>query len=136
MAEFIQQQIQIVFQPVLLHMVQQLSERVVAAPPQTLSLATFEATRQNEHWFYRHDSAEDKESKVTESKKISGKRNQEIYWWFTQLCLVFRGKPRTHVIEEDRVVYVLSYLTRASESWAMPLLQALDEGHQHELLYD
>ena len=37
---------------------------------------------------------------------------------------------------QDKVAYALSYMTRVAQNWAMPLLQALDEEREHELLVD
>ena len=34
------------------------------------------------------------------------------------------------------MAYALSYMTGAAQNWAMPLLQALDEEREHELLVD
>ena len=39
-------------------------------------------------------------------------------------------------MEEDKVAYALSYIDGAAQNWAMPILQALDEGCVHELLVD
>lgn len=57
-----------------------------------------------------------------------------MYKWFAQLRMVFRGKPRLYRSNEDKITYALSYLTGAAQNWAMPILQALDEGCYHELL--
>ena len=35
----------------------------------------------------------DKESKVAQPEKFLGKRGNEVYHWFTQLRLMFHGKP-------------------------------------------
>jgi len=53
-----------------------------------------------------------------------------------QLRLVFRGKPRTYCKDKDKIAFALSYMIGAAQSWAMPILQALDEGRPHELLQD
>jgi len=37
-------------------------------------------------------------------------------------------------LEEDKIAYAFSYMTRAAQNWAMPILQALDEGHHYNLL--
>ena len=34
------------------------------------------------------------------------------------------------------MAYALFYMTRAAQNWTMPLLQALDEEREHELLVD
>ena len=78
--------------------------------------------------------ASEKESKVAELDKFTGKRGGEVYRWFAQLRLVFRGKPRSYQSDEDKIAYALSYMSGAAQNWAMPLLQALDEGRSHELL--
>lgn len=71
---------------------------------------------------------------MADPEKFSGKKGNEIYRWFAQLRLVFRGKPRTYNSDADKVAYALSYMTGAAQNWAMPLLQALDEEREHELL--
>ena len=76
--------------------------------------------------------AEYQESKVAEPERFSEKKGNEVYRWFVQLRLVFRGKPRTY--SSDKVAYALSYMSGAALNWAMLLLQALDEGHGHDLL--
>ena len=63
-----------------------------------------------------------KESKVVEPEKFFGKKGNKVYCWFTQLQLVFRGKPRTSKSDADKVAYALSYMTGAVQNWAMPLL--------------
>lgn len=75
-------------------------------------------------------------SKVAEPDKFSGKKGNEVYRWLAQLRLVFRGKPRTYNCDADKVAYALSYMTGSAQNWAMPLLQALDEGRDHVLLED
>lgn len=79
---------------------------------------------------------DNRESKVAKPERFSGKKGNEVYRWLAQLRLVFRGKPRTYSSDSDKVAYALSYMSRAAQNWAMPLLQALDEGHEHELLED
>ena len=37
-------------------------------------------------------------------------------------------------MDEDKVAFALSYMTGVAQNWAMPILQALDEGCHHELL--
>ena len=73
-------------------------------------------------------------SKVAQSEKFSGKSGNELYCWFAQLRLVFRGKPQSYHSDADKVAFALSYVAGAAQNWAMPLLQALDEGQEHELL--
>jgi len=73
---------------------------------------------------------------VANPEKFTRKKGNEVYRWFAQLRLVFRGKPRTYHIGADKVAFALSYMAGAAQSWAMPLLQALDEGREHELLED
>ena len=75
-----------------------------------------------------------KESKVAPPEKFSRKKGGEVYRWFAQLRLVFRGKPQSYRLDEDKVAFALSYMTGAAQNWAMPILQALDEGRHHELL--
>ena len=48
--------------------------------------------------------------------------------------LVFRGKPQSYRLDEDKVAFALSYMTGVAQNWAMPILQALDEGCHHKLL--
>lgn len=128
-AEFIWQQIQIVFQSALPHIVQQIAEQAPSLPSsQTISHDPSRSGRSDEV------GNRERESKVAEPEKFSGKRSGEVYRWFAQLRLVFRGKPRTYKSDEDKVAYALSYMSGAAQSWAMPLLQALDEGRSHELL--
>lgn len=133
-AEFIQQQIQIVFQSALPHMVQQISERAMALPSQPSSFVAIQPTGQDPQRSEKFTGVGERELKVAEPEKFSGKRNGEVYRWFAQLRLVFRGKPHTYQHDEDKVAYALSYLTGAAQSWAMPLLQALYEGRGHVLL--
>lgn len=38
--------------------------------------------------------------------------------------------------DADKVAFALSYMTGSAQNWAMPLLQALDEGKKHNLLED
>lgn len=59
-----------------------------------------------------------------------------VYKWFAQLCLVFCCKPRTYHCDEDKVAFALFYMTGVAQNWAMLILQALDEGHHHDLLVD
>jgi len=75
-----------------------------------------------------------RESKVAELERFFGKKGNEVYLWFVQLQLVFRKKPRTYHFDANKVAYVLFYMTRVVQNWAMPLLQLLDEGRKHELL--
>jgi len=90
-------------------------------------------TRGNDHDFEGSDMG-NRESKVASLDKFSTKKGREIYHWFTQLWLVFHSKPQTYRSDEEKVAYALSYMTGATQSWAMPILQALDEGCHHELL--
>lgn len=131
-AEFIQRQIEMVFQSAIPHMVYQISEQVT--PPQASTTTT---ARNNERGQHKsgYDETE-KESKVAQPEKFLGKRGGEVYRWFAQIRLVLRGKPRTYKRDEDKVAYALSYMGGAAQSWAMPLLQALDEGRHHALLTD
>ena len=137
LASFIQQQIQNVFQAAIPHLVQELSERATLGPGLVASSTSGEegrAPRRMEE--PRGDGFHIKESKVAEPDKFSGKKGNEVYRWLAQLRLVFRGKPRTYNSDADKVAYALSYMTGAAQNWAMPLLQALDEGRDHELLTD
>ena len=132
-AMFIEQRIQNVLQAALPHMVQQMSEQASIPPPRSAppqgddSMAPRPNTYQNEE---RH-----KESKVAKPEKFAGKKGGEVYKWFAQLRLVFRGN-RSYTTGEDKVAYALSYLTGATQNWAMPILKALDEGQPHPLLQD
>ena len=67
-------------------------------------------------------------------KKNSGKKGGEVYKWFTQIRLVFQGKPRTYHSDEDKIAYALSNMTGATQNWAIRVLQALDKGHHNDLL--
>ena len=63
-----------------------------------------------------------KELKVAKPDKFIGKKGGEVYKWFVQLRLVFRGKPSTYNSDEDKVAYAFSYLTGAAQNWAIPIL--------------
>ena len=135
-AAFIQQQIQSVFQAAVPHMVQQISELAVVRPlPASPSVATqtidlgYERAKSSESM-----GVDNKESKVAPLEKFSGKKRGEVYRWFPQLRLVFCGKPQSYRLDEDKVAFALSYMTGAAQNWAMPILQALDEGRHYELL--
>jgi hypothetical protein len=131
-ATFIQQQIQNVFQAAIPHMVQQISER--ATPPLSTPMQGGDpmVSRPNMYWGEDHRG---KEFKVAKPDKFTGKKGGEVYKWFAQLRLVFRGNPGAYNSDEDKVAYALSYLTGAAQNWAMPILQALDEGRPHDLLH-
>ena len=75
-----------------------------------------------------------KESKVAQLEKFLGKRGNEVYCWFAQLWLVFRGKSRLYHSNADKVAFALLYMAGATRNWTMPLLQTFDEGWEHELL--
>lgn len=135
LVEFIQRQIQTVFQSAIPHLVQQISERATALPAQISPSTAVPSTHQDRHRVEKYElGVSKKESKVAEPEKFTGKRSGEVYRWFAQLRLVFRGKPRTYQSDEDKIAYALSYMSGAAQNWAMPLLQALDEGRSHELL--
>lgn len=129
--EFIQQQIQTVFQSALPHMVHQISERAMApqASPSTTThnIEPGQQRQEKDDWM-------DRESKVAAPDKFVGKKGGEVYRWFAQIRLVFRSKPQMYKHDEDKISYALSYMSGAAQNWAMPLLQALDEGRQHKLL--
>jgi hypothetical protein len=132
-AMFIQQQIQNVFQAAIPHMVQQISER--ATPPLSTPLHGGETAVSTSN-MYGGEYHRGKELKVAKPDKFTGKKGGEVYKWFAQLRLVFRGNPSTYNSDEDKVAYALSYLTGAAQNWAMPILQALDEGRPHDLLHN
>lgn len=136
LATFIQQQIQNVFQAAIPHIVQQISDRVAVVPQQLSPPESSRLDNQIQSKVQGTGEFEyrDKESKVADPEKFSGKKGNEIYRWLAQLRLVFRGKPRTYNSDADKVAYALSYMTGAAQNWAMPLLQALDEEREHELL--
>ena len=67
-------------------------------------------------------------------EKFSRRKGGEIYKCFAQFRLVFQGKPQAYRIDEYKIAYALSYLTGATQNWAMPILQALVEGCHHDLL--
>ena len=127
-AMFIQQQIQNVFQ--IPHMVQQISER--AAPPLPTPLHGGETAVSTSN-MYRGEYHRGKELKVAKLDKFTGKKGGEVYKWFAQLRLVFRGNPSTYNSDEDKVAYALSYLAGAAQNWAMSIFQALDERRPHNL---
>lgn len=133
-AEFIQQQIQLVFRSALPDMVQHLADRATTGLPPTSH--TFRAADQDLQRSRRDDDIgiKEREAKVAEPEKFAGKRGGEVYRWFAQLRLVFIGKPHTYRHDAEKIVYALSYMSGSAQSWAMPLLQALDEGRPHELL--
>lgn len=135
---FIQQQIQSVFQSAIPHLVQQISEQVAAIPRQRSPLTSIRGDERaySRTGGHREPDVESRESKVADPEKFSGKKGNEVYRWFAQLRLVFRGKPRTYSSDADKVAYALSYMTGPAQNWAMPLLQALDEEREHELLTD
>lgn len=138
LATFIQQQIQAVFQAAIPHLVQQISDRATtvlrpASPP--ISVKGGDRIYQGTEGHREFDGSI-RESKVADPERFSGKKGNEVYRWFAQLRLVFRGKPRTYSSDADKVAYALSYMTGAAQNWAMPLLQALDENREHALLVD
>lgn len=137
-AAFIQQQIQLVFQAAIPHIVQQISDRALVPPSPVSPSAAVQRIDRASHGTgqYRDEDFDGKESKVAEPEKFSGKKGGEVYKWFAQLRLVFRGKPRTYRRDEDKITFALSYMTGAAQNWAMPILQALDEGRPHALLVD
>lgn len=83
---------------------------------------------------YNGGSLEDQDSKVATPNKFAKKKGGEVYKWFAQLRLVFQGKRQAYHYDEDKIAYSLSYINGAVQKWAMPILQALDEGRPHELL--
>lgn len=109
-------------------MVQQISERTGGSPSVESSMPTMRASGRVPVSLDEHNSMSlhDKNSKVAAPGKFSGKRGGEVYKWFAQLRLVFRGKPRAYCSEEDKVAYALSYMAGAAQNWAMPILQSLD----------
>lgn len=127
-AAFIQQQVQAAFQAALPHLIQQISEQVVIPPLVESSSAAVRTTDR------AHEQGGEYDCKVAPPEKFSGKKGGEIYKWLAQLRLVFRGKPRAYRTDMDKITFALSYLTGAAQNWAMPVLQALDEGRHHELL--
>jgi hypothetical protein len=133
LAAFVQQQVQAALQSALPHFIQQVADR--ARPSLGSPTSTPEAGGPRQHPG-RHGMRETdyRESKVAEPERFSGKKGNEVYRWFAQLRLVFRGKPRTYNSDADKVAYALSYMSGAAQNWAMPLLQALDEGREHNLL--
>lgn len=135
-AAYIQQQIQAAFEAAIPHIVQQISERTVVSPAVESSMPIASALGRTSGRLdeYNGTGLDDKDSKVAAPDKFNGRRGGEVYKWFAQLRLVFRGKPRAYRSEEDKVAYALSYMAGAAQNWAMPILQALDEGRPHELL--
>ena len=65
---------------------------------------------------YDNVGSESRELKVAAPKKFSGKKGGEVYKWFAQLRLVFRGKPRIYCCNDDKVAYALSYMTSAAQN--------------------
>ena len=57
-----------------------------------------------------------KESKVAPPEKFLGKKGGEVYRWFAQLRLVFRGKPQSYRLDEDKVAFALSYMIGAAQN--------------------
>ena len=102
-------------------MVQQISNRAAAlqVPPPASIRVQCPSHRRSKEYNY-----EGKELKVAAPKKISRKKSGEVYKWFAQLRLVFRGKPRTYHSDEEKIAYALSYMTGVAQNWAMPILQA------------
>lgn len=128
-AAFVQQQVQTVLQATLPQIIQQVTNHTTAKPHQGSPTAAWKFDDAS------HSSElGKKESKVANPERFSGKKGNEVYRWFAQLRLVFRGKPRMYGDDADKVAYALSYMTGASQNWAMPILQALDEGREHVLL--
>lgn len=135
-AAFVQQQVQTVLQAAIPHLVQQIVDQARVGSHQG-SFSDRETDPMHPKAVRGGESEYGcKESKVAEPERFSGKEGNEVYRWFAQLRLVFRGKPRTYSSDADKVAYALSYMTGAAQNWAMPLLQALDEGREHELLED
>jgi hypothetical protein len=71
---------------------------------------------------YRGEDHRGKELKVAKPDKFTGKKGREVYKWFAQLRLVFRGNPGAYNSDKDKVAYALSYLMGAAQNWAMPIL--------------
>lgn len=137
-ATFIQQQVQVVFQTAIPHIVQQIAERAGAQLNEASPSAArrINAPAQTRTGAHDGEGFENRDSKVAAPEKFAGKKGGEVYKWFAQLRLVFRGKPRAYCHDEDKIAYALSYMTGAAQNWAMPILRALDEGRSHALLSD
>ena len=133
---FIQQQIQRVFQTAIPHIIQQISEQNSLQPPSVAPASGMQTAVPTSHGLdqYRGDEAGSKELRIAKPEKFSGKKGGEVYKWFAQLRLVFRGNPQIYQSDDNKIAYALSYLTGAAQNWAMPLLQAVDEGRHHDLL--
>lgn len=118
------------------HLVQQISERAAAnlTTVDSLMLMQVQERAQRRTRDYDGTNFKEKDLKVATPKKSSGKKGGEVYKWFAQLRLVFRSKPRAYRLDEDKVAYVLSYISGVAQNWAMSILQALNERRVHELL--
>jgi len=134
----VQQQVQSVLQAALPHVMQQVfdqaSVRQCPESPQSSNLGADRGLRDPGR--YNQFKERNTESKVAPPDKFSGKKGNEVYRWFAQLRLVFRGKPRTYQSDANKVAFALSYMIGSAQNWAMPILQALDEGRKHDLLED
>lgn len=131
-ANLIQQQVQSVIQAALPHVIQEVVDQVGIRRPVSLGIDR----GSQDVGGYNMIEGGVKESKVASPDRFYGKKGNEVYRWFAQLRLVFRGKPRSYQSETDKITYALSYMTGAAQNWAMPILQALDEGRKHDLLED
>lgn len=127
-AAFIQQQVQAVFQTAVPHIIQQINER-------TAQLHISPPTQEQVNPQTEGGNSDRKDSKVARPDKFAGKKGNEVYKWLAQIRLVFRSQPRAYHTEEDKISYALSYMTGSAQNWAMPILQALDEGRPHPLLH-
>ena len=110
-ARFIQQQIQNVFQAAIPHMVQQISEQ--ATPPLSIPLHGGKIVVSTSN-MYGGEYHRGKELKVAKLDKFIGKKGGEVYKWFAQLRLVFRGNPGTYNSDEDKGSVCSLLLNRGS----------------------
>ena len=115
-AEFIQQQIQLVFRSALPDMVQHLADRATIGMPPTSPSRAFRAPNQHQQRPGRDDDVgiKERESKFADPEKFAGKQGGEEYRWFAQLRLVFIGKPHTYRHDAKKIVYALFLYERIS----------------------
>lgn len=134
LAAFIQRQIESVFQTAIPLIVQQLSSQTTLPPPPSFPSPIRQSTGPAGAVRYEDEDGRGRESRVAKPEKFASKKGGEVYKWFAQLRLVFHGNPRAYRCDEDKIAFALSYMARAVQNWAMPILQALDEGRPHGLL--
>ena len=97
-ATLIQQHVQSTLQAALPHVIQQIINQVGARHYPGSPRNSHSGADRSFQDPGRHNPFEERstESKVVSPEKFSGKKGNEVYPWFAQLRLVFRGKPRMY----------------------------------------